>query len=181
MEKTNWKNLANYDYLGAYSIEGTGLDQIVLTIRTVKRERVTSQGGASEDCIVVYFDEKTYKDKVVVKPMVFNKTNCKTVEKLYGSFIEDWVGKKVIIYATTTKFARDVVPCLRIKNELPKEEVYACSVCGKPIDEKTYNASISKYGVALCSKECLNKYKDTQNISQNENDAEKENLEKVEV
>jgi hypothetical protein len=178
MEKTNWKNLANYDYLGAYSLDGTGFNEIILTIRTIKRERVTSTGGNSEDCIVAYFEEKTYGDKVVVKPMVMNKTNCKTIEKLYGSFIEDWVGKKIIIFATTTKFARDVVPCLRVKNELPKETIYACSICGKVIDKKMYDASVSKYGVALCSKECFNRYKDT--IQENENDA-KENLEKVEV
>lgn len=175
MEKTNWKNLANYDYLGAYSIEGTDLNEIVLTIKTVKKERVTSQGGASEDCIVAYFEESSYKNKVLVKPMVLNKTNCKTIEKLYGAFIEDWIGKKVIIYATTTKFARDVVPCLRIKNEVPKEEVYYCSICGKVIDEKVYNGSIQKYGVALCGKECLELYQ------KNKNDAEKENKEKVEV
>ena len=164
MEKTNWKNLANYDYLGAYSLDGTGLNEIVLTIKNIKRERVTSNGGNSEDCIVAYFEEKTYQDKVVVKPMVFNKTNCKIITELYNSpFIEDWIGKKVIIYATTTKFARDVVPCLRIKKELPKEEIYYCSICGKVIDKKVYDGSISKYGVALCGKECLNIYKAQQN------------------
>lgn len=176
MEKTNWKNLANYDYLGAYSLDGTGLDEIVLTIRTIKRERVTSNGGASEDCIVAYFEEKTYKDKVMVKPMVLNKTNCKIISDLYNSpFIEDWIGKKIIIYATTTKFARDVVPCLRVKKSLPEEENYSCSICGKPIDKKTYEGSVAKYGVALCGKECLNRYKDTQNNDNNENVNQEEN------
>lgn len=180
MEKTNWRNLANYDYLGAYSFEGTGLDEIIVTIKAVKRERVTSTGGNSEDCIVASFEEKSYEDKVVVKPMVLNKTNCKTIEKLYGVFIEDWVGKRIVVYPTTVKFARDIVPCLRVKNEKPQEVIYACSICGQAIDKNTYEASIKKYGVALCSKECLNKYKDTiQNTI--ENVAENENQEKVEV
>ncbi len=177
MEKTNWKNLANYDYLGAYSLDGTGLNEIVLTISFIKKETVTAQGGASDNCIVAYFEEKTYQDKVVVKPMVLNKTNCKNIEKIYGSFIEDWIGKKIIIYATTTKFARDVVPCLRVKAEKPQEVIYACSVCGKAIDKKVYDGSISKYGVALCGKECLNIYKAQQQNETSNDDAKNENLE----
>lgn len=35
---------------------------------------------------------------------------------------------------------------------------YKCSVCGKVISAKLYAQSIDKYGVALCSKECLEKY-----------------------
>ena len=76
---TNWKNLANYDYLGAYSLQGI-TNQVTLTIKDVKKERVTAAGGASEYCIVVYFNE-TNKNGVVVKPMVMNKTNCKMITK----------------------------------------------------------------------------------------------------
>lgn len=38
------------------------------------------------------------------------------------------------------------------------KEKYTCSVCNKVIEEKIYNASIEKYNVSLCSKECLDKY-----------------------
>lgn len=156
--KTNWKNLANYDYLGAYSLNDA--QEVVLTISSVKRERVTNNGGSSEDCIVAYFEEKTVGD-IQVKPMVLNKTNCKTIAELYDTeYVEDWIGKKITVFATTTKFARDVVPCLRIRKEIPQEEVYVCSVCGKEISKATYEGSIKKYGVALCSKECLAKYQE---------------------
>ena len=155
----HWKNLANYDYLGAYSLEGIATE-VTLTIKSIKKERVTANGGASEDCIVAYFEE-TKVDGVEVKPMVLNKTNCKTIEKIYNTGdVEEWLGKKITIFATTTKFARDIVPCLRIKNEVPVEKVYACSVCGTQITKQTHDASISKYGVALCSKECLEKSKE---------------------
>lgn len=152
----HWKNLANYDYLGAYSLEGK--KDIILTIKDIKKERVTAPGGSSEDCIVARFVE-TNVDGVTVKPMVLNKTNCKTIEKLYNSGdIEDWIGKKVTVYATTTKFARETVSCLRIKAEIPQEPVYNCAVCGKVIDKKTYAQSTEKYGVALCSAECKDKF-----------------------
>ena len=156
--KTHWKNLANYDYLGAYSLP-EGVNEVVLTIESIKKERVTSNGGASEDCIVARFVEKQV-GQVVVKPMVLNKTNCKIISDLYNtSYVEDWIGKKVAIYATTTHFARDVVPCLRIKKEIPQTTpVRTCVVCGKVISEDIYSKSVSKYGVGLCSKECLDSF-----------------------
>ena len=132
----HWKNLANYDYLGAYSLEGIATE-VTLTIKSIKKERVTANGGASEDCIVAYFEE-TKVDGVEVKPMVLNKTNCKTIEKVYNTGdVEEWLGKKITIFATTTKFARDIVPCLRIKNEVPVEKVYTCAICGTQITKQT--------------------------------------------
>ena len=149
----HWKNLANYDYLGAYSLDGIA-PEITLTIATIKVERVTANGGAAEDCIVAHFKEKT-QDGVEVKPMVLNKTNCKTIEKVYGTGdVEQWIGKSIIVYATTTRFQRDVVPCLRVKDEKP---TFTCTVCGKEIEKATYDASKVKYGAPLCSKECLEK------------------------
>ena len=149
----HWKNLANYDYLGAYSLDGIA-SEITLTIKLIKVERVTANGGAAEDCIVATFEEKN-QDGVEVKPMVLNKTNCKIIEKVYGTGdVEQWIGKPIIIYSTTTRFQRDIVPCLRVKEEKP---VFTCSVCGKEIENKTYDASKAKYGTPLCSKECLEK------------------------
>ena len=149
--KTHWKNLSNFDYFGAYSFNES--KEAILTIKEVKRERVTNNTGSSEDCVVVKFDELRYNG-IVVKPMIMNKTNCKIIEELYGEFVEDWLGKKVIVYVTTTKVARETVPCLRIKREIP---TFKCVVCGKEIEEKIYNGALAKYGVAVCSAECLEK------------------------
>lgn len=152
----HWKNLANYDYLGAYSLEGI-VPEVTLTIKEIKKERVTANGGASEDCIVAHFEETNEKG-VIVKPMVLNKTNCKLIEKIYNTpEIEDWIGKRITIYATTTKFARETVSCLRIRDVIPAEKIYTCSVCGKQISKQTYNGSMTKYGKAVCSAECLAK------------------------
>ena len=158
MEKTHWKNLANYDYLGAYSFGGMDLDEIVLTIKSIKKQVVTASGGKKEECIVATFEESNYEG-VEVKPMVFNKTNCQRIERLYSPFIEDWIGKKIIIYIEpNVKFGRDLVPALRVREKLPP--VYKCSVCGKEITKAYYKASVEKYGVALCSGECLKKYQE---------------------
>lgn len=172
-QKTHWKNIANYDYLGAYSLEGIA-SSVTLTISSIRKQKVTAEGGKEDNCIVVFFEEEI-ADGVTVKPMVLNKTNCKVVASLYGDYIEDWIGKKITIYATTTKFGRETVPCLRVKKEVIEskkvatpnvevpEEKRVCSVCGKVVDLKVYEGSMKKYGVVLCSKECLEKYNEKGN------------------
>lgn len=39
------------------------------------------------------------------------------------------------------------------------KQVYNCEECGKEISAKWYMQSVEKYGVALCSKECLEKHR----------------------
>ena len=79
----------------------------------------------------------------------------RAMETITGSDkIEDWYGKKIIVYVQDNiKFGKDLVSGLRIK-PVPKR---LCSVCGNVISEETYNGSMQKYGKALCSKECLDK------------------------
>lgn len=156
----HWKTLANYDYLGAYSLDGIA-KEVTLTIVSIKKQLVKGEGGMTDECIVAEFEEKNVNG-VTVKPMILNKTNCKKIEKIYNDGdVEHWIGKRITIFATTTTVGRDKKPCLRIKEEIPKavvKETYKCSVCGKDIEETIYNGSINKYGVAVCSKECLEKY-----------------------
>ena len=107
IEMTHWKNLASYDYLGAYSLEN-GKDKIV-TIKEIKQELVTGNAGRKENCIVAYFSD-------AAKPMILNKTNCKTIQKLYNTpNIEEWRGKKITLFASTTSLAGETVECLRIR------------------------------------------------------------------
>ena len=162
---THWKNLANYDYLGAYSLENIA-DEITVTIKDVKAELVTAPGGKKEECIVAYFEEKNVSG-VAIKPMVLNKTNCKIISKLLNTpFIEKWKGQKVIIYSTTTKFQRDIVSCLRIKETLPPKVEYYCEECGTLVEESFAKKVMNKYGVVLCSETCLEKYKNKDKIEE---------------
>lgn len=158
MEKKNdvnwlhWRSLSDTNYLRAETLEPG--KELVLTIKEVKPEKVTTNQGVVEEKPVVHFEEPN------ILPMVLNVTNCKTIEKLYSSGnIYDWYGKKVQVFATTTKVAGQSVPCLRIRNFIPKgkETEYKCTICGNNIEEKTFTASIAKYGKAYCSKECLDK------------------------
>lgn len=159
----HWKQLADYNYMGAFALDGKA-KEVVLTIKSVAQELVTGTGGKQDPCIVAHFVETKVND-IDIKPMILNKTNCKAIEKALGTGdIDGWIGKQVVIFATTTKFQRDVVPCLRIKDTPAPKQLkkaapeakpqYFCSVCGKEVAKNVYDASVAKYGVALCSAEC---------------------------
>ena len=147
---THWKRLCNMDYLGAYSLDA-GKDKI-LTIKTVGREMVTGNNGKKEECIVAHFIENE-------KPMILNRTNCKTISKLHGSpEVEDWASKKIQIYATTTKVAGETVECLRIRDYVKAaEKKHTCEDCGNEIQpsgnmtsEMIAQYGVKTYGVPLC-------------------------------
>jgi hypothetical protein len=112
MDKTHWKKKFNYDYLGSYSI--TDGNDLILTIKEVKTEKVTGDKGRKEDCLIVHFKED-------VKPMILNRTNCKAIEKAHKTaFIEDWKGKSIAVYVKDGIEAfGDVVEALRVRPYKP--------------------------------------------------------------
>jgi len=111
-EKTHWKRLMNPDYIGAYSLnEG---EDLTVKIDYVVREMITGTGGKKEECTVAHL--------VAQKPFILNATNSKSIARLYGPYIEDWAGKPITIYASTTKLAGDTVECLRIRPVVAKRQ-----------------------------------------------------------
>ena len=113
-EKTHWKLLTNPDYIGAYWLpEG---QDVTVTIDYVVREQITGSGGKKEECTVAHLRD--------AKPFILNATNSKSIAKLYGNFIEDWAGKPITLFASTTKMAGETVECLRIRPRVsaPKKE-----------------------------------------------------------
>ena len=112
MSRTHWKRLINPDYLGAYSLP-EGQDMTVI-IKSVGKEIVVGTGGKKDECTVAHIEGN--------KPLILNNTNCKTIAKLYGAYIEDWVGKPITLFATTTKLAGDTVECLRIRPVVAKPQ-----------------------------------------------------------
>ena len=103
--KTHWKSLVNPDYIGAYALPDG--EDMTVTIDYVQSEEITGSGGKKEVCTVAHLKGH--------KPMILNVTNSKSIHKLYGPFIEDWAGKDITLYASTTKLAGEMVECLRIR------------------------------------------------------------------
>ena len=155
----HWKRLINPDYLGAYSLD-SGNDMI-LTIKSIGREMITGTGGKKEECPVCHWQENQ-------KPMILNTTNLKTIAKMYGSDYDQWPGKRVQIYASTTKFGGDTVECLRIRKDPPEEVQIPCEECGQMITP-AFSMNVSqlaaytrkKYGKTMCA-ECAKAKKEEQ-------------------
>lgn len=123
--KTHWKQLVNPDYIGAYALPDG--EDLVVTIDYVQLEVVKGTGGKEEQCSVAHL--------VGQKPLILNMTNSKTIHKLYGPYIEDWRGKQITLFASTTKLAGEMVECLRIRPAAPKKEK-------QPITEARFKKAI---------------------------------------
>lgn len=140
-EKTHWKKLINPDYIGAYSLK-EGQDLIV-TIESIKREIVKGEGGRKEECTVAHLKGQ--------KPFILNRTNQKTIQKLYNTpYIEDWIGKSIQVFATTTlsKTTNETVECLRIRPTIPGKKLPELLVSDTDNFEKVKTALKNGYTIA---------------------------------
>lgn len=136
--KTHWKRLINPDYIGAYSLD-EGQD-LTVVIDSVQVEEVKGTGGKKEDCTVARLRNQ--------KPLILNVTNSKMIAKLYGPFIEDWAGKAITLYASTTKLAGETVECLRIRPKVAERV--------KPsITDKRLDAAIAQIKAGAYTEEKL--------------------------
>lgn len=109
--KTHWKQLVNPDYIGAYSLPNG--EDLIVKIISVARGMVTGVGGRTEECTIAQIENQ--------KPFILNNTNCKTIAKLAGTpFIEEWSGKSIQLFASTTQLKGETVECLRIRDFKPQ-------------------------------------------------------------
>lgn len=149
------------EYLGAEDIDPT--IEPILTIAGLWNGMVTLQRG-KENKDVLTFSEKSVSGIFTVRPLIINATNRKILRKLYGSVTaETLVGKQIQLYIDHN--VRDPqdggkTDGVRIRQKRPtppKDTVYLCRDCNKPItgfDKYTAHqiAGITqkKYGVTLC-------------------------------
>jgi len=111
-KRTHWKQLVDPRYMGAYALPNG--NDLTVTIELVQLETITMMGGKKEDHSIMYLKGH--------KPMILNATNSKSIHKLYGPYIEEWVGKQITLYASTTKLGNEMVECLRIRPNIPVRE-----------------------------------------------------------
>lgn len=107
--RTDYRLMFPSDYIAAPDLMGRDAPVV---IESVKVENLKMAGGKSEDKPVVRFVGKK-------KALVLNKTNARTIAKLHGNQTDEWVGKGVTLYPTTTTFGRETVDCLRIRPTAP--------------------------------------------------------------
>ncbi len=111
MASDDVRTMFDSKYIGAWDLQGR---DAVVTIDKVVGAVVEGEGGRKDRAPLIYFVGKT-------KPLVGNKTNCKTIAGITGTFkASAWVGRKVTLYATTCKGkAGGQVDCVRIRPVAP--------------------------------------------------------------
>ena len=53
------------------------------------------------------------------KPLALNKTNGAIIAGMYGVNTNDWKGKRITLYATTTSMGGKTVDCIRVRPGAP--------------------------------------------------------------
>ncbi len=89
-------------YLKAADLSG---EATTVTMTIVKQEQVAKSGDMQP---VLYFRE--FK-----QGLVLNKTNAKSITKLYGDDTNRWNGQKVELFEAMVDFQGDVVAALRVR------------------------------------------------------------------
>lgn len=96
------------EYLNAADlIEKSGGEQEV-TIEKVEVEEVPDTTGKKKPKPVLYM-------KGAKKRLPLPKTCAKRIALLHGNNTDDWVGKKVVLFATTCEAFGATVECIRVK------------------------------------------------------------------
>jgi len=173
MGETHWKKITDPNYLGSWDIPSSG---IKVTINRVFQAEIFNQTkNAKEHCMLMKFSEG-------YKPMVVNKTNGKTMQKLTGTpYIEKWAGQRIEIKTERIKAFGEMVDALRISKTAPQAESkpqqeqqakpteaepHKCEDCSAVVTEfggysaqQVALATKGKYGRVLCS-ECAKKAKE---------------------
>lgn len=106
----DYRSMFSRDFLGSWDLGGR---EVTVTIRKVEAGTLTGNGGRKDKKPVVYFEGKE-------KALALNKTNAKQIAQMYSSDVDNWVGKQIVIYPTTTTFGSETVDCIRVRPGKPK-------------------------------------------------------------
>ncbi len=98
-------------YLKAADLRSKKL--VVVIEKIDPRGELQMQGGRKERKPIVYLvdQEKTW---------VLNKTNAKTIAKLYGNEVTEWIGKPISLRSEKVAFGNQIVDAIRVVDEVPK-------------------------------------------------------------
>lgn len=106
----DYRTMFEKEFLYAFMLNGR---EATVQIERVTAGSVTGEGGKKSKKPICYFAGKK-------KPLALNATNCKTIAAMYGNNTDDWIGKRITIYPTTTEFSGKTVDCIRVRPGVPR-------------------------------------------------------------
>lgn len=101
---------------------------VTVTISKVEAGTITGSKGKKDKKPLVSFEGKQLK-------LGLNKTNGKIVAGMYGPNTDDWVGKRITLFATTTEFGSETVECIRVRPKVPPAARAGAKAKEEPIAE----------------------------------------------
>ena len=154
----SWEKILDPNFVYAELIGQIGSERVVTITDVDFLETYNRKTNTKEKKLSLIFED--------CKPLVLNKTNIKTMIRLFGSDNPSkCVGKKITLYVDNAKFAGKPTTGIRIR----EFKGYKCNMCGaliKPAAGRTIEelAEISKRntGRVLCVS-CMKKAKEEQN------------------
>ncbi len=112
------RTMFDSDYLKAWHLGGQAR---TLTITRVQAGAIENRKAKKKDKMPFVFF-KNASGSPVPRPLGLNRTNMKTIIGMYGAMTEDWIGKRVTLFPTTTSFGNDTVDCIRVKPLVPGDK-----------------------------------------------------------
>lgn len=96
----HWRTMIEKDHLGAWDLVGPdGKTPKDFTLEIVKVEskllKTREQPDGRRKCVLTLRGAR--------KQFVANTTNCETIESLFGSDTDAWIGKRITLYQTDVR------------------------------------------------------------------------------
>lgn len=109
---SDYRSMYDRDYIYAFDLNGR--DHVVIIAR-VQAGELTAAGGRKSKKPIIFFEGKE-------KGFALNKTNGKTIAAMYGNDTTEWLGKRIVIFPTTTSMGGETVDCIRVRPRPPADD-----------------------------------------------------------
>lgn len=108
---TDYRSLYDKDFIGAWDLKDK---DVTVTITKVIGGSLVGPGGRKAKKPVVYM-------RGTEKGFALNSTNGKTIAAMYGNMVEQWAGKRITLYKSTTRNPNGdgEVECIRVRPKVP--------------------------------------------------------------
>lgn len=113
----HWRTMIEKDFLGSWDLTdpktGRPRDWTLEVAKVASESLKTRETPKGKRRVVIRF-------KGAKKAFVANTTNCETIESMYGSDTDKWIGKRLTLYATMVRGPKGgQVPGIRVRPTEP--------------------------------------------------------------
>lgn len=109
---TDYRSLYDKDFIGAWDLKDD--KDTTVTITKVVGGSLVGPGGRKSKKPIIYM-------RGTEKGFAVNSTNGKVIAAMYSNHVEQWVGKRITLYKSTTRNPNGdgEVDCIRVRPQIP--------------------------------------------------------------